>query len=407
MPYYKGLFDTYGRDVDSPARRRAAAGLLSLRRRLRKEIPPRTVEETLLLATWNIREFGRNKMFGPRLDESIQYIAEIINHFDLVAVQEVKENLADLKKLIRVLGDWWEYIVTDVVAGSAGNTERIAFLYDTRKVRFDHVAGEVTLPEEKGKYWQLARTPFICTFRTGWRRFSLCSVHIYYGESKPLDKRRLREIDRLSAFLAEKNSRRQKDDNGEPESIVLLGDFNIFDTKDKTFQALEKNNFTVPIVGKTNLGDDKYFDQIAFHDPRNLLWPRDRDLPIKDVPRTGVFRFLDCVFRDKDLESYDPEMSETCGAKYKNNQNKAGFYKKWRTFQMSDHCPLWVELRIDFSDPFIAVAGGLAARARTSPKAKTKTVKAAGTKLRSSRGSGSSGKKASPLRKSQPSARKS
>ena len=174
MPYYKGLFDKYP-DGDSPARRRAAAGLLSLRRRLRKEIPPRTVEETLLLATWNIREFGRNAMFGARLDESIQYIAEIINHFDLVAIQEVKENLADLRKQIRVLGSWWEYIVTDVVAGSAGNTERIAFLYDTRKVRFDHVAGEVTMPEKKGKAsWQLARTPFMCTFRTGWRRFSLC-----------------------------------------------------------------------------------------------------------------------------------------------------------------------------------------------------------------------------------------
>lgn len=342
---------------------------------MRKEIPPRTVEETLLLATWNIREFGRNKMFGSRLDESIQYIAEIINHFDLVAVQEVKENLADLKKLIKVLGDWWEYIVTDVVAGSAGNTERIAYLYDTRKVRFDHVAGEVTLPEEKGKYWQLARTPFICTFRTGWRRFALVSVHIYYGESKPLDERRLKEIEKLSAFLSDKNIKRQKDDNGEPESIILLGDFNIFDTKDKTFQALENNDFTVPIVGKTNLGDDKYFDQIAFHDPRNLLWPKKRDLPIKNVPRTGVFRFLECVFRDKDLESYDAEMLETCGDKYKNNENKEKFYKNWRTFQMSDHCPLWVELRIDFSDPFIAVAGGLARRAAASAKAETKTVK--------------------------------
>jgi endonuclease/exonuclease/phosphatase family metal-dependent hydrolase len=360
MPYYKGLFDSFLPE-ESPARRRAAAGLLSLRRRLRKEIPPRTVEETLLLATWNLREFGRNKMFGRRLDESIQYIAEIINHFDLVTIQEVKENLANLKQLIKVLGTWWEYIVTDVVAGSAGNTERIAFLYDTRKVRFDHLAGEVTLPEKRGTYWQLARTPFLCTFRTGWRRFSLCSVHIYYGTSKALDPRRLKEIARLSEFLAKKNTHRQKDDNGEPESIVLLGDFNIFDTKDKTFQVLEKNNFVVPIIGQSNLGADKYFDQIAFHDPRNLLWPKSRDLPIKDVPRKGVFRFLDSVFRDQDFGSYDAEMKNTCGKKYMNAADKMAFYKKWRTFQLSDHCPLWVELRIDFSDPFIAVAGGLAA----------------------------------------------
>jgi len=60
------------------------------------------------LASWNIREFGRNAMFGCRMDESIQYIAEIVNHFDLVAIQEFKENLADLKRLGEVLGNWWQ-----------------------------------------------------------------------------------------------------------------------------------------------------------------------------------------------------------------------------------------------------------------------------------------------------------
>jgi endonuclease/exonuclease/phosphatase family metal-dependent hydrolase len=359
MSYYKGLFDSFAQGEDSPARRRAAAGLLSLRRRLRQEVPPRTMEETLLLATWNLREFGRNRMYGPRLDESIQYIAEIINHFDLVAIQEVKENLADLKRLVRILGNWWEYIVTDVVAGKSGNTERIAFLYDTRKISFDHVAGEVTLPDQKGVTWQLARTPFLCTFRTGWRRFSLCSVHIYYGTSKAVDERRLEEIRRLTEFLAKKNVRRQRDDNGEPESIILLGDFNIFSTQDETFQALTDNGFVVPVIEPTNLGKDKYFDQIAFHDPRGLLWPKSRNTPIKQVPRRGVFRFLDSVFRDQDLESYDLEMKETCGEKYPKAKDKKAFFRQWRTYQMSDHCPLWVELRIDFSDPFIAVAGGL------------------------------------------------
>jgi endonuclease/exonuclease/phosphatase family metal-dependent hydrolase len=323
-------------------------------------VPARTVEQTLLLATWNLREFGRNKMFGRRLDESIQYIAEVVNHFDLVAIQEVKENLADLRRLVEVLGDWWEYIVTDVVAGKAGNTERIAFLYDTRKVRFDRVAGEVTLPEKKGVVWQLARTPFLCTFRTGWRRFSLCSVHIYYGTAKPADPRRLKEIECLSEFLAERNKRRQKDDNGEPEVIVLLGDFNIFSRGDVTLKALEKNNFVVPEIGPSNLAGDKHFDQIAFHDPRCLLWPKPDDGKKKEVPRSGVFRVLDYVFRDKDCESYDAEMRETGPGKYDKAANKQAFYKKWRTFQMSDHCPLWVELCIDFSDPFIAVAGGLA-----------------------------------------------
>jgi hypothetical protein len=34
-------------------------------------------------------------------------------------------------------------------------------------------------------------------------------------------------------------------------------------------------------------------------------------------------------------------------------KNKSAYYKQWRTFQMSDHFPLWVELRIDFSDAYL------------------------------------------------------
>ena len=29
------------------------------------------------------------------------------------------------------------------------------------------------------------------------------------------------------------------------------------------------------------------------------------------------------------------------------------FTGSWRTFQMSDHLPLWVELKIDFSDQYL------------------------------------------------------
>jgi hypothetical protein len=203
------------------------------------------------------------------------------------------------------------------------------------------------------------REPLLCTFRTGGAFFAMQRAR-YYGASKPIDERRLEEIRRLSKFLADKNVRRQKDDNGEPESIVLLGDFNIFSPRDATFRALEENDFVVPVIGRSNLGADKYFDQIAFHDPRNLLWPKPNALPAKRMPRKGIFRFTDSVFRDQDAEMYDAEMARTCPGKYKRGTDRKAFYRKWRTFQMSDHCPLWVELRIDFSDPFIAVAGGLA-----------------------------------------------
>src|SRR5262245_18538373 len=237
------------------------------------------------MATWNVRELGADKKFGTRLDESLLYIAEIVSHFDLIAMQEVNENLSNLQELVKLLGNWWDYLVTDVTLGPYGNSERIAFIYDSRKVRFDHLAAQLVLPHGKKKnVVQPARTPFICAFEVGWRRLSLCSVHIFFGKSKPDDPRRIEEIRTISEALTKRNERRQNIADGEPESVVLLGDFNIFNAKkDKTATALQKNKFLVPkalLVKKedrlvepltTNALRNKHFDQIAFHDPRNRL----------------------------------------------------------------------------------------------------------------------------------------
>ena len=98
--------------------------LTKLREQLDAEIPGKTAENTLLLATWNIRQFTNN-----RQKESYMYIAEILSRFDLVAVQEVKEEMKGLKEVMDILGKNWAYIATDVSAEEdGGNGERIAFL---------------------------------------------------------------------------------------------------------------------------------------------------------------------------------------------------------------------------------------------------------------------------------------
>ena len=76
----------------------------------------------------------RLSAYGERAEECLYYMAEIISHFDLVAVQEVREDLKALDRLRRILGSrYWKYVVTDVTEGSPGNRERLAFLYDSRK----------------------------------------------------------------------------------------------------------------------------------------------------------------------------------------------------------------------------------------------------------------------------------
>jgi len=118
---------------------RIASNLLRLKENLKSKVPPKKLNQTLLLATWNLRDFDSNKFkHGPRLSESFYYIAEIISTFDLVAIQEVNEDLQALNKVNGILEEEWDYIVTDITEGKSGNQERMCFMYE-RSVKVKEV----------------------------------------------------------------------------------------------------------------------------------------------------------------------------------------------------------------------------------------------------------------------------
>ena len=143
---------------DELMRLRVSDRLLALRHQLGEEIPAKTATDTLLLATWNIREFGDNRTI-----ESCYYIAEIIDHFDIVVVQEVNSKKLDgLEQVMSILGDNWSYILSDGVEGTAGGNEAMAFIFNTNKVRFTGMVGEIVLPENNLMDGvQFARTPYM------------------------------------------------------------------------------------------------------------------------------------------------------------------------------------------------------------------------------------------------------
>ena len=86
--------------------------------------------------------------------------------------------------------------------------------------------------------------------------------------------------------------------------------------------------------------------------------PRVRDERF-NVSGGGIVDIFETVFRDnaEDLAIYksslpkkDPEGEITGDAK--------ALYRKWRTWQMSDHSPLWVEIETDFSGPYLKQFAG-------------------------------------------------
>ncbi len=363
MPYYPPLKRLRG----PLARVRVTERLLALREQLREDVLDRCSTNSLRLATWNIRDFDSNKFgHGRRLPESFHYIAEIIATFDLVAVQEVNRDLTGLNKLMRLLGSDWDYIATDTTEGSSGNAERMAFLYDRRKVTFQRIAGEVVLPQgqkvvarqrqreddppAEEDELQFARTPFMVSFQAGWFRFNLCTVHLYYGAASGRKlERRIEEIRRLAIFFAKRQARSS-------EEYILLGDFNIVSPEHRTMEALESNGFTIPENLKrerSNLRGDMHYDQIAMKVVDQRL----------QIGASGVFSFVRSVFRNQDFDAYFDHMPaakrdfQLRGAQKgqpRSDASKRAYYRDlWRTWQISDHLPMWVELEVDFADDYL------------------------------------------------------
>lgn len=324
--------------------------LLELRAHLKSPpgigVPEKTKNASLIIGTWNLRDFDNNKYrHGPRRRESLFYIAEILSAFDVCAIQEINEDLEPLREVMRLLGPDWDFIATDVTVGASGNRERMAFVFDKTKVKFKNVAGEIVLPKHAllPDEQQFARTPFMVRFQAGWFHFALCTVHIYFGsDSKQSDryKRRIAEIEHIAEEMASRADR-------EDENYILLGDFNIMNTVDKTMEALTKEGFQLPPeLFPSNVLGDKYYDQIAFRTRKDQV----------TFINAGVFNFTKSLFLPEHYDHYAPILPERHRELKDNGQpssrgkDKDYYLSRWRTWQISDHLPLWVELAIDFSD---------------------------------------------------------
>ena len=378
MPYYRPI-----KDLSAADRKRTIAGIQRLREQFAEvRFPIKKTSKSLILGTWNIRNFDDDRFnYGPRTAESLHYIAEILSRFDIVAVQEICADLSRLNRLRGILGRQYDYIMTDVThSGLGGNKERLGFIYDQDKVHFKGVAGEIVLPEKMliggsaDKKRQFSRTPFGVEFQAGWFKFLFSTVHIYYGKSSknsPEYARRVKEINAVAEYLS-------KEAKASDSNQILVGDFNILKSGSAGFNALTENGFTtVQNRQGSNRDRTKFYDQISFQSRKNVLVQMEPDRDDR------VFQFFDSVLRDEDFSTYKPIIKKRLKAKVKkakkdlaaatsktkkkkakgqiasltaagaSNASLEEYYDEWRTFQMSDHLPLWVELGIDFSDAYL------------------------------------------------------
>jgi len=269
------------------------------------KIPNRRVDENLLFATWNIQSFSNNKT-----RRALQYIADICERFDLIALQEVRTDLRGLSKLQSMLPGNYKILVTD----PTGNYERFAFLYDKRTVINTGLACEIGFTVQASTHtgYQLHRMPYCVSFKAGRFDFVVVNAHIYCGSTTAEKNLREEEIKKLVEFI----NKRSKTDKSKvfDRDFFVVGDFNIKEMGDRFFDALVSEGFVMPDnmnTLKTNFIRDKTFDKIAWVDRPSFSFSG----------KCNVIPFGEVLYQDA--------------------SPKGG--KK----QISDHLPLWAEFKVN------------------------------------------------------------
>lgn len=339
MAYYQSIKndnEKYPRGKSAPGQAGwIAQRILRVRAMLNGDIVSKREPNSLIIGSWNIKHFDGGRL---RLNESYHYIAEIIDHFDICAIQEVKDMRA-MRRLKNLLGPNWDFFVNDQTTGSAGNNERMAYFYNRNKVRFRNLIGELVFPlDELLNGEQPSRTPFFASFQAGWFKFTICSAHIV-SEDKPGRPTRQQEIALIGKTLKKRAER-------EKEVHIFTGDFNQDDMGDDGLVDLKNQGYIVPDFGPTNLGEEqKHFDHITF------IGPQDES----DLLESGTVKWQDAVYTEDDRDLYaqiaaDNRSKPNKGEPYDDWES---FYSRWRTDEMSDHLPIWIEIRTDYSNRYL------------------------------------------------------
>lgn len=284
---------------------------------------PKKATNRLLIATWNIANLGIQQRRG----EDYKLIAEMLTWFDLIAIQEVNDNLEGLRGIQQDLPKTMKLLFSD----EAGNNERLAFVYDSRKVSLREKVGEISIPPSDARNIKLDgitqkfdgfdRNPYIASFEAGSFQFLLVNVHLYYGSESAIDVNRRR----LETFaVARWSDNRRKSRNCYCKDIIALGDFNLPKAApgDPIYDALTKRGLHLPQhtseVG-SNLASDNHYDQIAF-------FPGETQADF--TGSSGIFDFDGAVFSQ--LHATRPLKD----------------FLAYLRYYISDHRIMWAEFKI-------------------------------------------------------------
>ena len=165
------------------------------------------LQAQITICSWNIENIGKSKS-----DEDINFIANTVRNYDVVAIQEVVAGYGGVQAIAKLAdelnrkGARWDYTVSNPTTSSSYKTERYAFLWKTHRVKIK----KTPWLEEKYKL-EIDREPFYATFMAYGKEFTLVNFHAITKEKQP--EREIKYFKFLPQLYPDLN-------------LIFLGDFN-------------------------------------------------------------------------------------------------------------------------------------------------------------------------------------
>lgn len=370
---------------------------------------PKRVYGSVVLGSFNIRKLGSSR---SRNEDTWKFLADTCMHFDLLAVQEILDDLSGLRRLKSLLGPDFGLVISDTTGafpGRRGLAERLGFIYNRRLVERTEIATDITYDRTEvfktlalnrdrirpvvnryGKYlesvqaWEngrkvdpkpkaptkrqlrmpvfltFIRQPFCVGFRihgypgTDPYEFMAVNAHLNYGDPKHDP---IQEFHALMNWLVTRAGQEGKTYH---PNFILLGDLNM----DYDKPVVDKERLMQDIKGLNTITQEGVSVNFPFLD----IHPDHTEVFPTNARESETYDQIGLFSRDKRLPTY--EMNETKMGK-KPTGPDYGVFNLTRLFatalgipdeqrgdlikrfehKVSDHMPLWLRLPLPEKTP--------------------------------------------------------
>jgi len=175
------------------------------------------------ISSWNLQNFGKSKS-----DQEIRFIANNLEEFDIIAIQEVVAGYGGTQAVARLAialsnkGTKWSYVTSEPTNSTPYGTERYAYIWKTGKVKkVRHAWLEQFYVNE------IDREPFMINFSYKGTEFTLVSFHAIPKKKQP--ETEIKYFKFLPTQYPDKN-------------LIFLGDFNLPQSH-TVFNPLKKRGY--------------------------------------------------------------------------------------------------------------------------------------------------------------------